>query len=97
MKYIHKKLFSAICVYDKYLSQIIGLHLQILSFKDKISCNIHLIFGCIPTSLLVLLLLQQPNSLIMFVEISSCLGWTKMHEVFKSLLPRYFLKDIYVK
>ena len=25
------------------------------------------------------------------------LGWTKMHEVFKSLLPRYFLKDIYVK
>ena len=25
------------------------------------------------------------------------LGWTKMHDVFKSLLPRYFLKDIYVK
>ena len=25
------------------------------------------------------------------------LGWAKMHEVFKSLLPRYFLKDIYVK
>ena len=50
MKYIHKKLFSAICVYDKYLSQIIGLHLQIISFKDKTSCNIHLIFGCIPTS-----------------------------------------------
>ena len=24
-------------------------------------------------------------------------GWPKMHEVFKSLLPRYFLKDIYVK
>ena len=27
----------------------------------------------------------------------SILGWTKMHDVFKSLLPRYFLKDIYVK
>ena len=27
----------------------------------------------------------------------STIGWTKMHEVFKSLLPRYFLKDIYVK
>ena len=25
------------------------------------------------------------------------LGWAKMHEVFKYLLPRYFLKDIYVK
>ena len=25
------------------------------------------------------------------------IGWAKMHEVFKSLLPRYFLKDIYVK
>ena len=25
------------------------------------------------------------------------LVWAKMHEVFKSLLPRYFLKDIYVK
>ena len=28
---------------------------------------------------------------------SKLLGWAKMHEVFKSLLPRYFLKDIYVK
>ena len=29
---------------------------------------------------------------------SKCtIGWTKMHDVFKSLLPRYFLKDIYVK
>ena len=27
----------------------------------------------------------------------STLGWAKMHDVFKSLLPRYFLKDIYVK
>ena len=27
----------------------------------------------------------------------NCIGWPKMHDVFKSLLPRYFLKDIYVK
>ena len=32
-----------------------------------------------------------------FLQRSSLVGWTKMHEVFKSLLPRYFLKDIYVK
>ena len=28
---------------------------------------------------------------------SNLIGWTKMHDIFKSLLPRYFLKDIYVK
>ena len=30
-------------------------------------------------------------------RMSTTVGWTKMHDVFKSLLPRYFLKDIYVK
>ena len=30
-------------------------------------------------------------------HIAEPIGWTKMHDVFKSLLPRYFLKDIYVK
>ena len=31
------------------------------------------------------------------VMMRNILGWTKMHEVFTSLLPRYFLKDIHVK
>ena len=30
-------------------------------------------------------------------NVHTSIGWAKMHEVFKSLLPRYFLKDICVK
>ena len=46
------------------------------------------------------LLFQSRNSIFNIVPnyfLVRIIGWPKMHEVFKSLLPRYFLKDVYVK
>ena len=43
------------------------------------------------------LIAQGIGSVVFFCARAPALGWAKMHDVFKSLLPRYFLKDIYVK
>ena len=40
---------------------------------------------------------EADDQALSWIRYSTTLGWTKMHDVFKSLLPRYFLKDIYVK
>ena len=70
------------------------MHLHVQTADDKIQAKIN--------NMIKLKSLRSEGSNVYFLVLSkkaidSPLGWTKMHDVFKSLLPRYFLKDIYVK